>query len=169
MAQTNFEYLLEKGKATERIIQDLLIAEGFKIQDVSDDKEYQDIDVDMLMTISNGKEYRLEIKSDSKISKNGNFFLEKGFDRYSGYYKGWLHKCEADILCMYDSVNKIAYMLAWQDTKQYAIANGKQITWWNYSDNCRGYAILLGIEEAKNNDLILKVYNLNGKELDEIF
>lgn len=166
MENNNFKYLLQLGQKAEKVIEDLLIYNGYKVQDVSDNEYYRSIDVDRLVTTPKGKEFRMEIKSDSKISTTKNFFFEKGFDRQTGYYKGWLSKCEADVLCMYDSVNNIAYMLKWDRTKEYVLKNGTNRQFWNYGDCCQGYSITISVAEAERNDLILKVYNLKDGEHD---
>lgn len=153
----NFEEKLNEGKETEKLIATLLISKGFEVEDMSDVEEYQAIDTDFL--IHKKGTWTMEIKSDSRIGKTGNIFLEVGMSRSTGFYEGWFNKCESDYMCIYDTVNSIAYMLDWDKTKKYAKSNGRNISFWNYTDNCQGYGILLSLDKAKENGLIEHVYN----------
>lgn len=69
-----------------------------KVDDVRHLKCYQGIDVDFLVDDM----IALEVKTDTKVSKTGNFFIET----CGG---GWYEKCRADYLCVYDSENRKLY------------------------------------------------------------
>ena len=69
----NFDFCLSVGATAEELVKEHLAARGHKITDVTQDKDYQTKDIDFLLDNGNEKT-TLEVKSDSKISRNGNFF-----------------------------------------------------------------------------------------------
>ena len=156
---TEFQRLLANGISGESVVHSVLRSDGFKIVDVSNIEEYQKIDVDALMT-NGSKEWKLEIKTDSRISETNNICFEVGFDRNAGFRDWWFNKCEADVLCIYDDVKGIIYQLAWKRTKKYVSEYGKQIKFWNKFDKCFVYLVLISLKDAYKNNLIIKTYKI---------
>ena len=77
-----------------------LAAKGHKIQDLSSCREYQEKDIDMLITNKRGETAYIEIKSDVRSNYTGNIFIEcYNNNNISRNGKGWLYYCEADFLC----------------------------------------------------------------------
>lgn len=151
----SFDYLLNIGASAEKEVKKHLETRGHIITDVSHDKSYQSVDIDFVMRSPQGQTATLEVKHDSKLKKTGNIFIEWAFDRKTGLYKGWGQKCEADYICFYDADIRTGYIFDWYKLKQYTMQNGKQISWYNSSDNCEGYAYLLPLSEAKLNSLLI--------------
>lgn len=93
---TNFEDSSEFGKLGEKAGIEILqgMFDASEIKDVSLDKEYQKIDVDLIIN-HNNKEYKVEIKTDKTYHKN--LFLEivSSFERNT---LGWFAYTEADYL-----------------------------------------------------------------------
>ncbi|MEA5012911.1 MAG: hypothetical protein VB100_14455 [Angelakisella sp.] len=154
----NFEDCLKHGKETEALIGAFLVTRGFAVEDKSDDKLYRKIDVDLVLH-KNGKDYLLEVKSDNLMHRTGNVFIEDCMYRKTGTYDGWMHYCQADVLCCYDTVNKFAYMLKWKDIKP-IVKNFRRIKFWNQVDQCYGAGYLVPLSYLKQNELCLKKYDL---------
>lgn len=105
-----FNDALEVGKTGEVIVAEFLEKQGYNVIDVSDDKEYQKQDIDFVIE-KDGVRHTLEIKTDNYIATLGTFLFEDVFHKDYGDVKGWLHYCQAEILCMYDTVNRKCYWL----------------------------------------------------------
>lgn len=90
--------------------------EGFyKLNDVRDKKEYQDLDIDFILA----RYYRtvlkirtIEVKVDFKMSTTGNVFIEQG-------EKGWLNKCKAEVLAYVDANKDMIYYIDTENLKVY--------------------------------------------------
>lgn len=155
----SFEFCKQIGLEKQKAVKSYLEKRGHKVNDVSENKEYQDKDIDFLLTSPTGQTCSLEIKSDSKIDKTGNFFFEVSFNRKTGTYPGWYQKCKADYICFVN--NNKGYILNFSATKK-AIAEGlgESRKWYNYTDECYGNAILVNTKEAQAAGLIVKEMDL---------
>lgn len=154
-----FNYCLSIGNRTEDIIFNYLKGRGHEVISVTDDKEYQKKDIDCLLE-HDGVKATLEIKSDTKMHNSGNLFFEEGFDRVSGFRKGWFNYCEADFICFYDGIADCGYMVDFRKAKEIIKAAGRKVSWFNNTDNCTGYAYLLPIGTSKKEGLIAHEFNL---------
>lgn len=77
-----------------------LAAKGHKIQDLSSCREYQEKDIDMLITNKRGETAFIEIKNDVRSNYTGNVFIEYySANNVSRNGQGWFYYCEADFLC----------------------------------------------------------------------
>lgn len=93
-----FSYDLEKGKCGEQLVKAALTNLGHTVEDVSDIREYQQKDIDFLLT-KNNTSTTLEVKNDIKSCSTGNIFIETyNRNNYSRNYLGWYYYCEADYL-----------------------------------------------------------------------
>ena len=160
----NFQVKLSKGKFTESIVKKNLEDKlGYNVQDVSDVKEWQDKDVDFIVSNANKSiHFALEVKNDDRMHQTGNFFFEIGFDRKTGFYKGWWYKCKAHALCFFDSVTGTGYILDFGKVKALkgkdellgtGLFEYKEFD--NRVDECKGRAWLLNIDKAIENNLIV--------------
>jgi len=156
----NFDYLNEIGKGAESIIKEKLEMNGFEVKDVSDDKRYQKVDIDLVAS-KQGTSITVEIKHDSKISVNGNFFFENSHERESGVKEGWLHKCKAQALVFVDSSTNTIYLLDWFRTKQYVLKYGRYVEFYNKSDRCRSSAYVVPVQDIRVFGLLIKEIRLN--------
>jgi Holliday junction resolvase-like predicted endonuclease len=155
MSKRNFETMLEEGKEYEKVVQAYFESYGYKIDDKSDDEEYQQKDIDFI-AYQGKRSYKVEVKADSRMHETGNIVIEDGMIRSVGYRPGWLHKCEADVLCFVDVVGKVAYMLDWKKIRQNIDKYGKRIEFQNKYDNCIGIIYLLSVENAFKHDLVFQ-------------
>ena len=106
----NFQQQKIKGKDAERIVKQHLQQQGIEVLDVAEVPDYQKIDIDFLIK-KNGKTASLEVKADYRINKTCNFFFEAGAQRGDYVSTGWLFKCKADYVCIYDMVKRHGYIL----------------------------------------------------------
>ena len=149
----NFNYCLSIGEKTQEVIKQHLAARGHEIEDVSLNTEYQKKDIDFIVRKGN-KFCTLEVKSDTKMHQTGNFFFELSFERKTGERPGWFQYCEAQFVCFYDGIAGRGYILDFNKTKKYLDNHGVCRKWWNNTDSCYGWAVLLSIAEAEEAELV---------------
>lgn len=101
----------QKGKKGETAVKDYYTSQGIEVIDVSEDKEYQKIDVDFIIDGN-----FVEVKTQKSIAEREKITLELETEYYNSLVKqGWFKSTEANILIFYDNVNNIAYSV---DTKE---------------------------------------------------
>ena len=104
---------LAVGKAGEQMVYSALAAKGHKIQDLSSCREYQEKDIDMLITNKRGETAYIEIKSDMRSNYTGNIFIEcYNNNNVSRNGKGWFFYCEADFLCFVQETKHVAHIVS---------------------------------------------------------
>lgn len=126
------------GKVAESAIKSILEARGNIVEDVSSVKEYQAIDVDLVV---NGS-LKFEVKLDNSAKRTGNIFLEVGKTRKTGFYPSWLSKCEADVIAFYDSDIKKAVFYDWKKLQELSTGYNKR-SYWDNVDNCQTHFITI--------------------------
>ena len=133
-----------EGKKAEQAVKEMLLNRGNAITDVSNDQQYQKIDVDFIVN----DQFKLEVKLDNKAKATGNVFIEVGKDRRSGYFVSWYNKCQADVIAFYDSDIKEACFYNWAKLKE--LVAGKPVrSYFDGVDNCRTYFIVINKQEAQ--------------------
>ena len=110
------------GKVGEAAFTEYLRNNRYSYEDVSGNPEYwhRDIDFTLESQVEEGKEITVEVKSDSLISKTGNFFIEFENSHPNG---GWYNFCEADYIAYYDVNNKLFYIIDNEKLHDYIDAN----------------------------------------------
>ena len=77
MAQlTQFYKDMEAAKPAEQLVYNLLSSSGYKVEDVSDIKEYRYLG-DIKLVTSKGVTFFIDIKDDKRIAETGNFLFEE--------------------------------------------------------------------------------------------
>lgn len=95
-----------RGKWGEAQFASLLKKSGVHFQDVSEDREWQEQDIDFIVE---GVPY--EVKTDFAIHKTGNIFIEVQKESKTGVHPGWWQKIKARVLVWIDAINGIIYMI----------------------------------------------------------
>ena len=100
------------GRQGEKLFEQLMENRGYTVIDVSNDSEYQDKDIDFIITShATGQTKTFEVKFDTKIHKTNNLYLETFNIRSSQWnYGGWWKFCEADYVAYGDAANNIFYV-----------------------------------------------------------
>ena len=112
---------LDSGKVGESVFEQYLNSINIEYINVTENKEFQAIDVDYLVGKDNVK---VECKSDYKFGiysyeKNKQrMFIETVQNRNINSI-GWYYITECDILNVYDVVNKISYFFCMEDIREY--------------------------------------------------
>ncbi|GAB4278056.1 MAG: hypothetical protein Fur0025_04380 [Oscillatoriaceae cyanobacterium] len=96
------------------------LPETIQLQNVENDPNYQQIDVDLLLTTTNGS-YQLEIKGD-RWHKTGNFFFETHSNKEKNT-PGCFMYTEANYLLYYFVTPRTLYILPMPETRQWFAAN----------------------------------------------
>ena len=158
----NFSSTLYDGDCGEELLKAFLEKKNFKVIDVRTNPEYQQKDIDFIISGDNVHFYTMEVKSDGKMCKTGNIFVEECMKRQIGDRKGWLYYCEADILCFIDIVNYYFYFIDWKKLKNKILVGfWKRITFNNVIDKCTGLGYIIPVKELFDNKLIItygKIY-----------
>lgn len=147
------------------------------IVDVSDNKHYQAIDVDILLQIENLPIFKGEIKTD-RNDKTGNVFIEiiSNIEK-NGDKSGWLYYCKADYLFYYFVNTKILYMIRFDTFKEWFLNNSHKFKTVSNKTSVgnseyTSYGKLVPITELYNNNTVTKLdlrnYNKSDK-FDLIF
>lgn len=97
----------------------ILRQHGAHVADMEDSFGYKVEGTHFLVSRECGSTKTVRLITDSRISTTGNFFIEVAHHRYKDetkqgkyqYEKGWFLKDTADILMVYDCVQKILYGL----------------------------------------------------------
>lgn len=110
----DFNKSLLMGQAGEAIVAYTLMRAGYRVTDVRDVAQYQDIDTDLL-GVRDSKETTFEIKTDSYTAKTGNIYFETVSNAEMNV-PGCMLKTTADVLLYYPE--GADYML-WIDMPTY--------------------------------------------------
>lgn len=147
MLKQNKDYFyncLEIAKAGEKIVADIFKKEGYTIKDVSDNKEWQESDVDLLIYKNNKPIYKIEVKTDEKALETSNIFIETKSNRGLG----WIWKTEADYI----------YIVI-PNTKVYVLYRDEFVAWFkSIMHECK-------LRSAKTTDVNGKVLYYNWGRL----
>lgn len=109
-------------KKTEELIATWYRDNGYTVIDVSNDKEYQQKDIDLIAYYNNDKtiQTKLEIKSDSYESTN--YFAEVISNTSKNSLGCWL-KTEADLLLYYFEKRHEVHVIPVKEAQQYVLDN----------------------------------------------
>lgn len=94
---------LARGCAGEEVVKQWLIKRGNKVDDVRDDREYQQQDIDFVVNDVNC----IEVKTDYRIARTNNVCFELSNQRF----RGWFDYCKADFLFIYDINSNILHVV----------------------------------------------------------
>ena len=109
-----------KGKRGEQIVYDHYNNIGCSVIDVSEDKEYQQQDVDFLID-----DIGYEVKTQNCIQENKICIeLTANVERN---YNGWFYTTAAKYLVFVDKVNGILYKIHTEDLREYYYKNKQNI------------------------------------------
>ena len=173
----NWKKDLDIGSKQESKFEVFMKSFGYVCEDLSDVKEYQDIDCDFKVTNTKGVTNLFEVKQDKTLAKHD--YVRRRLiiedissvkDRYGNVVNtnGWYRKCKADYLIISNGDSKM-YMYRLEDIKAY-------IDLYYGKDDSRvcyyplGNSIMFGIYQKKfdkwliDNNKICKVFYLDSNK-----
>lgn len=110
-----------KGKCGEQIVYDYYCGLGCAVIDVSEDKEYQQQDIDFLIdNISYEVKTQTCTYTENKICIELTANVERN-------YNGWFYTTAANYLVFVDKVNGILYKINTEDLREYYYKNKQNI------------------------------------------
>lgn len=112
-----FQKDLADGKTGEDKVKQLLEEKGWAVEDVSDKKEYQEKDIDFIIS-KDGRTHTIEVKYDGLIAATGNFFLELRSSIEYGT-PGWFNICQADYIFYVDKHNNVVHIFSMKEMKEF--------------------------------------------------
>lgn len=130
----------ELGKRGEQVIQRFFGKRDTvaRYEDVSDQKEYQDKDIDGILHLANGDTLTVELKTDQYIS--GNIFYETD-SCVEWHTPGCMNKTQAKCLCYYFPNFHVMYCIDMEAYRAWFEQNKSRfryVTFKNYKRNYRG-------------------------------
>ena len=137
------------GRDGELLFQQRMEQKGYEVIDVSDNPEYYDKGDFIVKSPFSGQEKIFEVKTDTKIHKTENLYLEVATRFSDGI--GWWEKCEADYLVYVDYVNKEFYIFSLLELRERVKTLPK-----NYAE-CYGDSIGLLVSLNSVKDLYKKL------------
>lgn len=112
---TNFNNDNKTGKIGEAAVIDALTILGHKVVDVSNDEDYQKLDIDLLLC-RNGQTTTLEVKNDVRSNTTGNVYIETYCqENYSRGGQGWYHYCQARYIAFVQMRKQKAHIILFDD------------------------------------------------------
>ena len=113
---TDFNKDNQTGKIGEAAVKAALEALGHTVVDVSDNEDYQQYDIDLLLS-RNGQTTTLEVKNDVKSNKAGNVYVETWCEEnsYSRCGQGWYYYCEAAYIAFVQMKKQKAHIITYSD------------------------------------------------------
>lgn len=112
----DFNKDLKRGKIGEDFVKEVFAARGWYIVDVSNNKEYQNKDIDFLAT-KEGECRKCEVKSDTWIHSSHNVLLE--LENETRRTKGWFRFTEADALVVHAAATDDIYSFKISELREY--------------------------------------------------
>lgn len=109
----------EIGKTGETAITEYYRSRGVSVVDVSDDKEYQKKDIDLIL---NGQ--TVEVKTGRNIPRYKEIVVELVSNDSPDFYReGWLYSSEAEIIIYYSPQEKKMYQIRLEELRDYVDKN----------------------------------------------
>jgi len=137
----------------EMTVYDYYKDKGYEIQDVTYDRNYFDKDIDFILTLKNGKQKTIEVKTDSWIGTTKNVCIELKHYYDNGTVKpGWIHYCQADWLLYCCSQNNVCYVIRMDCLQDYLIENWNSPEWnikYSKDKHKRTKCLLLSLDELE--------------------
>ena len=134
---------MNNGKQGEQLFQQIMQQRGYQVVDVSNNSQYFDKDIDVLLTSSTtGETKSFEIKWDTKLNSTGNLFIEMINPRSEGCC-GWFEFIQADYLAYGDSIAKQFYIIDVEYLKDFMAKKKRIYEYKRCSDGAEGYLIPL--------------------------
>lgn len=138
----------DKGKKAEDIVSSyLLTKKGYQLTNVTNDKTYQDKDIDFLLDYHN-RTFGIEVKTDYKIHKTNRFLLEYDTYKDNKVWRGWMNKSQTDYLIWYSFELNTMFILDFAKLKAWADRQPKKRIN-NPFEKCQFDAVFIEIDKCR--------------------
>lgn len=105
------------GKWGEQLFEQAMIQQGYMVQNVSADPQYYYKGDFVITSPTTGDTKIFEVKTDSRINRTGNLYLEYWNIR-SKNSNGWWNYCQADYIAYCDSHTQTFYIIPLLELRQ---------------------------------------------------
>ena len=131
------------GSQGEQLIIQFLESAGCLVTDVSNEPEYWAQDIDLLVEKC-GRCSSIEVKTDNRISRTRNLFVET-FNPRSIDQAGWLFFSKAELLYYLDSENLIVYVFRLDELRAFVERNRRNLKTAYVYDGAEGWLVPLDV------------------------
>lgn len=99
-AETTFQDSIEIGQAGERLVRDYYLSLGYSVVDLTEDENWQAVDVDFQLTTPDGTQLLADVKTDTESWDTKNILLELRMHRLrtGQTAEGWYTDSAMDLL-----------------------------------------------------------------------
>ena len=135
---------IQIGNKGENIIYNYLLNHSSTdmLINVSNDKWFQQFDIDFVQIDGEGNANKIEVKTDRLADKTGNMIYELVSDRRT-YTQGCFEKTQADYIFYYLVNTRILYIFNTLELRQWVTENAENLILANVGDFALGYIIPL--------------------------
>ena len=95
------------------------------------------------------QETTLEVKLDNSFNKTDNLFIENYSIQYNEKKLGWLHYCNANYICFYDTKYKNGIIVDFSIVKSLLDKYAIEKIFYDYQDDKERYCYLLPIVRVR--------------------
>lgn len=154
MTKHSFKKDHQSGKRGEAIFADYLSRKGFKFEDVSENKEYQDDDVDFVVESKLGKKVSFEVKNDSMIHKTGNIFYES-ISNVDHNTVGCFEKTKSEFMVICSEPSSVFYIAKSDFLREYVKENKNNLRYISRVPGSNSAGYLIPVKNIRDNVKIL--------------
>ena len=118
-----FEKDNEIGKRGEKVFERYLKSVNLEYRDVSNIREYQEQDVDFIVSFKNPQvDLKFEVKNDTRIATTGNIFFET-MSNVDYSTNGCFNKTKSDVMVIVSESERRLYMISSRSLKRFVDEN----------------------------------------------
>ena len=146
------------GKKGESAVVEYYTSIGKNVIDVSEQREFQKIDVDLIID-----DEFIEVKTQSSINKNQKLTLELEINKNDNVYcLGWFYKTEANILIFYDKFTDTAYSIKTAELRELFNKHSNEFDIYYFDEEYKVSKLaFVSIDFLKNNAKSFEIINYN--------
>lgn len=146
------------GKKGESAVIEYYISKGKNVIDVSEQREFQKIDVDLIID-----DEFIEVKTQSSINKNQKLTLELEINKNDDVYcLGWFYQTEANILIFYDKFTNTAYSIRTAELRELFNKHSNEFDIYYFDEEYKVSKLaFVNIDFLKNNAKSFEIINYN--------
>ena len=145
------------GKRGEEIFRKCLDRWNCKYTDVSDDKRYQEQDIDFIVESRKtpGKTVAVEVKNDQRIAETGNIFFET-MSNVDYSTEGCFKKSKAELMAIVSESERLIYFVGTEILRKFVDENSRTLRFISRVPGSSSCGYLIPVERIGKNVIKIK-------------